>query len=318
MRRPWLRVGVFCGVALTVHLALAGAFGVALRGHKALRVDRLFEEHAPAHVEVLVTGDSHPRAAVDPRRVGAGAVNIALGGQHYLKAAYRTRALVESTGRTVGTLVLSADPSSFSGAEVDFAPEAVWGRYVDLLEVGRQRGEFWRFAGLWVKAHLVPYAGELRTLNQMRANRFGFGETLPGGSFAANPVIERMLMARFSARAHFRGDLPDPSMVWAFRELVAWARAGGTRVVLVAFPVTGQYDRHLAEMGVRDRVEEEVLAPLLAADPSIAYLDLHELFFAQPELFADPHHLNDRGRDLFSDHLRDLLAAPAPAQRTWQ
>lgn len=305
----WRSVFGFVGMGLVLHLMLyVGFVGLVRNGHKAIRGDRAFVLQAPKHIELLICGDSHPRTAIDPDLLGPRVVNLAIGGEHYLKTWYRMRALVERTDRKVDALLLPLDAGSFSSWHAEnFAPEYVWGRYVDFLEVGQARGEPGDYVGRQLKAWFFPYAGELRTLNQMRTKRYGFGEELPTGSFGALTLPERRAGGLQAAKDHLLGAEPiDPGLRWAFDQLVAWADARGTKLVFVAFPVTSHYSKWVEKLGIRDRVHREIVEPLLG-DPNHVFLDHQDLFRDRDEFFSDPHHLNTAGRIGFSKLLRREL-----------
>ncbi len=275
--------------------------------HQAIRTERAVLE-APRVLDLLIVGDSHPRTALVPHLMGPGVANAAVGGEHYLKIWYRLRALIEAGDKEVGAVLLPLDASSFSSWHAEnFAPEYVWGRYVDFFEVGAVRGKPRAYTARWVKAHLFPYAGELRTLNQIRTRRYGFGNVLPEGRFGGHSVRDRLVLARASAWDHFHDvELIDPGLLWAFHQILSWASASEIRVVLVSFPITGAYDRWSERVGAWDRVREEVIAPILA-DGEHLYIDDHDRFFGHDELFSDAHHLNGVGRSLYSRTLRRRL-----------
>lgn len=303
-----LRALAFAGLTLAVHAALFSLYARLVGpDHKAQRSDRAVLS-APGELDLLIAGDSHPRTALVPHLMGDHVANAAVGGEHYLKTWYRLRALVELGDKEVGALLLPLDASSFSSWHAEnFAPEYIWGRYVDFFEVGAVRGEPWAYAGRWAKAKLFPYAGELRTLNQIRTRRYGFGDELPGGSFGARSLRDRIALSRSHARDHFRDvELIDVGLLWAFRQLLGWADAEQIRVVLVSFPVTGSYDRFAQRAGAWERVRDEVLEPILAEGRHL-YIDDHDRFLGRDELFSDPHHLNSPGRILYSRILRQRL-----------
>lgn len=308
-RIPWGRVAGSLAVGLALHATLYVAYvaGIAPR-HKASRADAAFLETAPREIELLICGDSHPRSNLDPTLLSDRTVNIAIGGEHYLKTWYRMRRLLEVGDRSIEALLLPLDAGSFSDWHAEnFAPEYVWGQSVDFLEVGRVRGRPWDYVGRLLKATLFPYAGELRTLNQVRTKRFGFGDELPVGSFASLSVATRRAAGLQHAKDHLRdANVMDPALRWAFDQLVAWADERDIKLVLVAFPLSRWYDRWVERSGARERVEREVVAPLLA-DPDHLYIDHHDLFGKRDDLFADSHHLNALGRTYYSRHLQEIL-----------
>jgi len=293
------------GAMLAHGLASLAFTALVVPRHKAVRSDAVFEQ-APDHIEVLVTGDSHPRTAIDPRSLGPVTVNVALGGQHLVKAWYRTRALVEATDRRVDVLILPLDPVSLTGWNAEqYGPEAVWGRYVDFLEVGRVRGRPLHYLGLWLEAHVAPYTGELRTLNQIRTRRYGFGAGVSTASFGALPLAKRLRLAATDARAHTAGAHVDPTALWALQQLLDWADDRGIRVVFVRFPVTRAYARHLGP--ARAAIDRHVIGPVI--DPKRhTILDHEGLFFGRDRLFSDPHHLNAAGRARYTRWLGRVLA----------
>lgn len=304
----WARALTFLGILLAVHSALSLVYArIVGPGHKASRSDQIFAR-GPEHIELLIAGDSHPRTALAPHHLGPRVVNAAVGGEHYVKTFYRLRTLVETTGKQVDTLLLPLDAGSFSGWHAEnFAPEYIWGRYVDFLEVGRIRGEPWPYLVRWTKGRLFPYAGELRTLNQIRTKRFGFGEDLPSGNLAQRTELERRGLARTQAKEHFHGvDIIDPGLKWAFHGLLDWAEGQGIRVVLVAFPVSRDYGYWADFAGAREKVRAEIVAPLLA-EGKHDYIDTSELFWEHDELFSDPHHVNGVGRAIYSRQLQKRL-----------
>jgi hypothetical protein len=305
----WGRIAGFLLVGLVLHALASALYVSALQGHKAIRLDRTFLERAPKRISVLICGDSHPRTAIDGATLGDRVVNLSLGGEHFLKTWYRMRKLVEGTNRRVDTLVLSLEASSFSSwAAWNFAPEYVWGRYVDFGEIGRIRGDRWGYAARTLKASFFPYAGELRTLAQMRADRFGFGEDLPTGRMSEDGVEQQRFAALEQARLHFKDqDLMDPGLKWAFGRLVRWTRQYDVQLVVVAYPVTRDYWQWVEASGADARVREEVLKPLLMLHPDVVRLDYHDLYFDRLDLFADPHHLNPDGRAEFTRVLRQDL-----------
>lgn len=317
-----VRIAAFVAMGLALHALFYQVYVRIGREHKAVRSDIAFLVRAPPRISLLVCGDSHPRTAIDAQILGNGVFNVAIGGEHYLKTWYRMRALVERGARQVDALLLPLDAGSFSSWHAEnFAPEYVWGRYVDFLEVGRVRHQLTGeslipYAARALKAQVVPYAGELRTLNQLRTKRFGFGEDLPFGSFGALSIPDRRATALQQAKEHFDGaEIIDPGLKWAFDNLVQWAADHHVKLVLVAFPTTRWYDRWVTRLGVRARMQREVLEPLLA-DPNVVYLDHHADYADRDDFFSDPHHLNMAGRTAFSRRLaaelreRGILSGP--------
>lgn len=314
MSTPTSRLGrviAWCAGLLLLHLALTSAY-VSVVGprHKAARSDQLWFE-APQQLDLVFLGDSHPRSAINPKIMGPTWVNLATGGEHYTKSYYRFRTLYELQPRQVRAVVIPLDPNGFTSWHADqFAPEFVWGKYIDFWELGGLREDRWTFMGKWAKARLVPYAGELRTFNQLRSKRFGFGEALASGRFDGLRPARRDHQAREQARAHFEGfDPMDPNQRLGFDLLVEWAEENSIPVVAVSYPLTREYLRVIRdELGDPvSIVQSSVVDDLPRTHPGVLHLDYRESYVDNPEMFADPHHLNQRGRAVFTRKLAEDL-----------
>ncbi len=311
--RAGLSRAVRFGLGLVVlHLLATWAYVAIVGGkHKATRSDLLWEL-APDRVDLVFLGDSHPRSAIDPKLfTRAEAVNLATGGEHYAKAYYRFKTLYDRADRDVGAIVVPLDPTSFTSWHVEsYNPEYVWGQYVDFFDLGAAHGDRYQYVGMWLKARFVPYAGELRTFAQLRGKRFGFGEALASGRFDALGDHGRDRAAREQAKVHFEGaDLTAEHQILALERQIAWADALGIRVVAISYPLTDAYLRVLqTEFGdPRTLVTRDVIRPLLERHPNVVHLDCTDLYRGQPDLFADPHHLNRPGRVLFTAEVERRL-----------
>lgn len=298
----WGRLLAFLSVGLVLHAVACGAYVIpVLRQHKAVRSDRAFLA-APREIDLLVVGDSHARTAILGPLVGPRVANIAFGGHDQVKTWYRTKVLVERGRKEVAALLVPLDAVSFSPWRVDvFNPELVWGRYVDWFELGRVQGRPAAYFGNFLKARFFPYAGELRTFNQLRRGRFGFGEDLPNADFSTMSPEERVDAARRAAQDHLGfEDHAHPLLRWGFESLVAWADARDIRVIGIAYPQSAEYRAFVDRTDAWEQVRTTVVEPFLASSANHTWLDHRETFSERPELFSDPHHLNDRGRELFS------------------
>ena len=303
--RSWLRSALaFLLGALGIHLIASAAYVATVgRSHDVRRMDARWLA-GPRPVQLMVAGDSHARFAVEAPVLGS-AINVAVPGEHYGKTLYRLPWLLRQGSRRVRTVLLPFDAASFSSFKADaFEPEHVWGRYVDFLEVGRQRGAPLLYGGKWAKAKLAPYVGELATVMQLAIGTKHFRNTTDPTNNLGLPFFENGTLA---AERHFAGADPfDDDMVWAFERIVEGCRRAGLRIVLVRFPVTRRYAAESRRLGA-DPADRDVLLQTLAAVEGLEHLDYEDLFFEQPGLFTDGDHLNGWGKRRFSLRLaRDL------------
>jgi CubicO group peptidase (beta-lactamase class C family) len=307
MIRP-LRILAFLVPMLLLHAGLSRAYQNHIgQAHRVAELDALFVSD-PKPLDVLIVGDSHPMNAVQPSLLGPRASNMAVAGEHILKTHYRLQWLLDTADRDVKTVVLPFDPHVFSARNTDlFEPEAVWGRYVDFYELGLRKQRLVDYGRMWSKAHLIPYAGELATVEQYLQKQRAFQDEADPDRFAAQPDRAMRRPAHEAAADHMGGhDLLDPAMIWAFRTLIRDLEKRGIRVVLVAYPLSHAYSAEVDRLGAREAVRSHVLKPLLQRH-DLLFLDFEELFHDHPEWFYDSDHVNAAGRRAFSRKLATAL-----------
>jgi hypothetical protein len=303
----WRRAASWAVGLLALHgLACAAYIGTVGARHRVILDDQAFLADARP-LRLLVVGDSHPRNAVDDALL-PGALNLANGGESYVKTFYRLSWLLEQGDRPVGAVLLTLEPQAFDSWHADYyQPEYVYGRYVPFLEVGLRRGRPVQYLEWWIKAHVAPYAGEARTLSEMVRGQRDFRDDLGAMKFSSAGPTEQWALARARADWHFQGhDYRDPLQQWAFEQTLARCASEGIRVILVSYPVSQEYWHFVEAMGPAQAMRE-IAGPILAAHPELVHLDYHDAFFGRNDLFHDPDHVNRAGRQRFTRLLNDDL-----------
>ncbi len=273
--------------------------------HRAVELDQDFLQAASPRT--VVAGDSHARNAVDASALdGAEAINIAVGGETWLKTRYRLPWLLDQRPHTVSRVVLGMDHASPSGWKVDsWEPEAVWGRYVSWPQLAEQRNRPFAMGGRALKANVAPYAGELDTLLQLLTGTRAF--QVEGGPRLQPPRHRRRLGAA-AADAHFRNtEAIDATLLWAVEGLVAELQARDIDVVFVAYPMSRGYLERLEPLGVTDPWTHPRLEALLDR-PGVSFFDYSRAMTERPEWFYDGDHVNGTGRRMISRRLAVDLA----------
>ena len=272
--------------------------------HEAWIRDTTFLERE-RDVSVLVVGASHANMAVLDQRL-PNTLNIATHGEHYLRMKYRLQWLLEQDPDGIETVLVPFDAAGFTGFKNDhFRPEAVWGRYVPYLELGRERGMPRDYFDMWFRSKLAPYAGELTTLGQFVIGRRAFRRK---GS-KRKVTVERQTAAQIAERhVPRKGEAWDPVAVAAFTDIVHGLKDRGIRVVLVSYPVHAAYSKHIQERGVDPADREQLLATLLEPG-TVDHVDAEALFPDKRLMFADPDHLSPLGALAFTKHLSIELDA---------
>ena len=289
-----------------VHSALGWAFTTTLvPAHRVSVLDEAWRSD-DTPLDVLIVGDSHARNAVEPRAFRNG-LSLAVGGEHYTKTRARMASLHQENPRDVGTILIPLDHVSLSGWKAEqFAPEAVWGQHVNFWALGRERGQWWTFAPMALKAGAFPYIGEFESAMQRWAGTRAFqGQA----STRREPPRSLRKTGVDAARAHLATHAePNPFLLADLERLIDASLARGTKVVLVSYPMTGGYLRTAQALGVPHPATLPDVQRLLSRS-NVRHLDHSADFVGMPHLFWDGDHLNAAGRKALTTALRQELIA---------
>jgi hypothetical protein len=296
----------FMAIGLLLHALLYTTYaGWVGASHRVREIDARWLDD-DRDVNLLVLGGSHARNAADPSLMSQ-SMSLAVGGEHYVKTLYRMRYLYAQRPRNVRAALVPLDAAGLSSWKTDtYTPEYIWGRYVDFVELGGIRKMPFAYGRMWTKATLVPYAGELETLEQLWLGSRAFQDERQ--TLAPPPKSERRT-GQEAAEDHLAGhDLADPTQIWALRQLVSELRARQTRVILVTYPVSAGYSKTARELGADMSAQRKLVAEL-SSPGQVDHLDFENLLHGKPEHFYDGDHLSRSGRVRFSRLLRQKLLA---------
>ncbi len=294
---------------LVCHLLASSAFWASVGAdHNLARNDANF--HAkPAHLQLVITGDSHARNAIAAGHLAPRSVNVAIGGSSIIKINHRLPHLLDS-GKTVDTVLLTADDHVFVHKERnEYHPVALWGRHIDFLQLAREFDEPKPMWVNWFRAKAMPYVDELPLwVTWLRGTRSHFRNQALTGRMDQLTPRKRMKnsLQRFDG---IFGDeeIIDPLKRDYYDRTIADLHRRGIRVVLVRYPVMKVHNKLLEARGVRDVAQAEINR--IAEDERILVLDFHNLYDDNPAFFDDVDHLNIMGRKHFTTHLQGVLLA---------
>lgn len=267
-------------------------------------------QDAKDDVSILFLGDSHSESGLWPRYI-PNSFNLSNSAENYIQTYYKIAYFLEKEQLGIDLVTLPLDVHEFSSHRVDnFTSPYYWKKYVNYYELGKNKGELFRF----LQQRLV---GEFRIFNgldftvELLVEGAGLGEIEQGFlmrklDLSQYPNVPGWAASR--ARYHLEdANYMDPLLFEYFLRMLELLQAHDIYVVLIRFPVTEEYLESVSQYISIEDFYEEVIEILAENGFDYLILDYHDLYYGQYHLFNDPDHLNVSGAELFSLIVRDDL-----------
>lgn len=286
---------------------------------------RYDSEYATAHREfvsmedqvwLVFLGDSHTQKGAKAGDI-PGAYNLASSSESYPFTYYIMKYYLEEKDFQPDIAVLEIDPHSFMSTrmnEVQWRDPAFWSIYVNYLEIDRNTEPFADLLPTIFKAKFSLLGSWSVTLEKLWPVEFLEAEPLEFGFVPLEEDMSDQTPRRFErnglqrALGHYsEGEYPDETLEYYFLRLIDLLQAHDVDVVLVWYPAIEPYYAAM-EQYVSSEAHISVVEDMLGDRQVDLILDYHDLFFGQPEYFADPDHLNVWGAEIFTQTLIEDLA----------
>lgn len=278
----------------------------------SLVVEATLHTTAPGSRDWIVVGSSVVQRDVDVPRLAAAAgrttesvMKLPLLGGSGLEIAMLTRKLIALHPRAV---VLLATPWSQKN-DVDWDVLRFYDPLIaaDIFSWREVLAEHAAHAsGLLAASHVV-----VRQRASLRIDLFSriLARTAPSGVHAPGirEAVKRARQERFAARREDFGC--DNVNVRALAAMAGRVSAAGIALVVVSTPVTGRWGHDAGFI----RTVDDCFASL-AHDVGFVFLPRSTWSEFPPQMFGDPVHMTDSGRDAFSDELGHALALRLPIE----
>lgn len=277
--------------------------------YEMVRNDRDFWA-APDTIETLIAGNSRAFRGIDPSLLPK-AMNIATPGESFIETAGRLEAILAGEKRNIRRVILPCGTATFKG--LDFRRDFFWRQYVDYLEVGRKKGALPRYAGAWLRAHLLPYRHHYgKRWKQFLEGAFGTRDATLSidkayGKYVDLPPDEQKRLLQRDRKLILQSGTCDIFAIKCLRAVTNKLLAGKIEVILIDFPLTPDFREAIpAASACRDAVDQ-----IVRDSPAIRRHDFSDLFDDRLDYFSDEQHLNLAGRAAFMQRLIPLLNLPA-------
>lgn len=302
MRNHVRYVLILAGLFIPLHLFFhsLGTWATGITNPVARHVENLLSL-SPAP-KVLILGDSHPTYAVDTRQFDQW-FNAASPGENAIQTYYKAKHLLDAGLAPPEVVLLPLDPHTRMDYRADrFDPEAIWGRYVDYIDLGLQTGSYLEYFEKFIRGDVFSYAGSandiitalrMRSLGTKPSEKDGYRKD--SSSFASLSPKLRLKTARRKVQRH----LTDESSILDeyIAKTVALFRRSGAKPVFIRYPLTSEYLEYANES------ESEGRDFLLGAP----VIDFRRHYQNAQDLFRDADHMNTKGAEIFTRALSRAL-----------
>ena len=259
-------------------------------------------------LEYAFFGDSHTRDDADPLFFPE-AYNFAFSSEDYAETYFKLKSLYDQENITIGTAVFEVDMHTFSDAArpaEDMFAYSVYTQYASY-------GEISRLTGKSIPAIFLSYEfpvignGKILILGMMQRPTLTpivRGWTKNDALFEGDKAFKASDRLRVSMGGKY-SDVPGDRSMTYFLKAIKLAEDKGSRIVIVNYPVSREYDAALRSKGrSREAYYSAVFREVnLTLGSNYTVLDHYSDFFSCDECFRDPDHLNPHGAELLSQRL---------------
>ena len=252
-------------------------------------------------------GDSHTQMDINPNMISF-SYNFGSSGEDYVETLVKIRNMQERNV-TLEYAVLQLDMHQFSERfrkeELRFTDKWFYARNYPIKDIAAAKEK--NIINIWASAHM-PILGKGEEIINYILSEKNTTDISKGWTNSSEDFSKRNqeLIASTKIKQHFGEGLFEEKSFSAFLESIKYLQEKGVKIILIAYPVTNDYENLMTEKEVS---REEFYAVALSAVNNITtqyqLLDYHDVFFGRPELFADSDHLNYHG----AEELAKLIAS---------
>ena len=252
---------------------------------------------------IIFLGDSHAEDGIRSKYI-PNAFNYGTNSENYIKNYFKLNKIVEKDRLKIRCVAVEIDPQSFSTAHYSknaiMMYKAYYSRFMTFDQIVKVRND--SPAAVWFEIYM-PFIGQ-------GTDFWNVFLILPKAD--PQPIINpdrvrlSQILAEKSKSAVFRyylgqdriGKIPADY----YERLLTYARKNDLKILLLRYPQSKEYMDLMEERNLSNgRYYAEIMNitdSTIGSDFEV--VDYHDLYYSNPEYFADPDHLNDNGAVEFS------------------
>ncbi len=280
---------------------------IILHDSLILRTERQFQAFEDP-LYYLFCGTSHVKNSINPDII-PNSFNYTYMGENYVQTYYKLKYLLENDPRIQDTraVFLPFDMTSFSPMTADiFEPTVYWNRFINWIELGKQRGRLIEYALKPIEAGLFSYFKGAQFIHDYALIRKS-GSRLPKLLNGFRPrfksfedIDDHRADAEYRADKYFHStEIQNDEMAEHFLKCLELLKQYEKKAVIIQFPVSLEFYEAAHEFIPDNRFESDLLKRAEQIT-DLTILDYRDLFFNQNDHFENSDHINVKGAEKIS------------------
>ncbi len=302
---------VFLVVFVMLFFFVNGLYVRFVEGKKhAYRAEEIYQDYIDGlsvrEVDFAFFGDSHTKVGINPKFI-PGSYNFGTFAENYVKTYYKFRRVLHQDDVKINNAVFELDMHTFSTLLTDktrlLNDLDLYSRFMSYDEIIEIKKEPILKILLQVNFPVIGSGDEFHVLmTEPKMAEMYMGWTMKDGNFSLQnkkEVAEKMHNHFF--KQHER--ISEISFEY-FMKALDLAKKNDINVIFIKYPVSEEYDQLLVENKVsRDDYYSFIFERVNFSLSDYLVLDYHDIFFDNPDYFADSDHLNHMGAELLSSRV---------------
>ncbi|MFT6981375.1 MAG: hypothetical protein ACJAUD_000138 [Crocinitomicaceae bacterium] len=280
-------------------------FNVSVYNHRLVKQDRQFNEY-DGPLEYLVMGHSRPARAVDATSID-GCYSYCTSGENNVRSYYKLVDVLENHHSRIRTILL---PIGISSVSLDNPTRMkngfYWSSYLDYFELAELTGDHSTYWKMYLKSKLFPYYEYpyMRLMQRYKDMRI----IIPDSVYATATEKERVSFAHEIIENQKRfASINDPVSQQYVQKTIDLVQSHRKELIFVKYPVSKYYLDAIKEFQPKWLISQQQIECIISNQKNVYFFDFETIFLDHPEYFRDTHHLNEKGRAVFTKILDEKL-----------
>lgn len=301
MSRILKRILLFSLGFLLINTLLSWVFIVYIAENYQLSKDDKIAWTKMPKASVLLIGDSRAKQAVSDDL--AYLVKMCSNGETIIQSYARFKKAI-AVNKNVKIVLLSIDQTYTSRVKPGNEQQVYfWSKYLSYSLLASKTGDYKDYYYIAGKNEFFPYhqypKNKLENFNHTYLLKQEIKDYPKQTNQERNQTAQKV--ARIQKESRY---LDDKTALKCYKSIIDICHQKGIKLVLVAFPVSREY---LNQYHFINDVNKLKLLNYIK-NKNISYLNFENMFDRQPQYFKDVSHLNEKGQQVFSDSLFEVLS----------
>lgn len=283
-------------------------FNYTLKSFPEVQKTTAFWEGKQTHYNRLFAGHSLSFYAIDDAIISS-SFNLSVGGATNVQVYYQLKEILEDDTFKIDTIIVPFGGLSFCDFKTEYYNfrSYYWRDYLNYTEIGKDKKEYFTYLSLQLKAKFIPYtefySKKLNQLNQPANNRVS-----SSGDYSALSTQQQIAAVKTRSTTWLtKRNLLDEISLKYHEKLIDLCNNKNIVLIFIKYPLTKEYATAFGNMLEKENISITPFEAALENTDNCLLLNYRDLYDDHYELFADPLHLNTKGKEAFSNFLNEEL-----------